>query len=69
MFRWSDSSPESKISLGGGLGLLVKGLGMKTDSHPHKIINTPTSYMDVEADTGTLLQIRFLMEGGKKICG
>ena len=51
------------------MGLLVKGLGVKTDSHPHNIINNPTSYMAVESDTGPLLHIRFLVERGKKICG
>ena len=69
LLRWIEDYTESKISLGGGLGSLVKGLEMKTDPHYRNIINTTASYMAVEADAGPLLWIRILEEGGKEICG
>ena len=57
------------MSLGEGLGLLGLGLGVKMESHTYNIVNNPTSEMDVESDTGPLLQIRFMKGGGKEICG
>ena len=42
---------------------------MKTESHNHNIVNTPTSDIDVESDNGPLHQIRFLEGGGNDICG
>ena len=42
---------------------------MNTESHLHNIVNTPTSERDLEYNTGSLLQIRFLEGRGKEICG
>ena len=69
LFRRSDGSSASQMLLGEISRPLGEGLGVKTESHPHNIFNTPTSDMSVESDTSPLLRLRFLEGGGKEIIG
>ena len=64
IFERGEGSPASQISLGDGLKSLEEGV----DSN-NKIVNTSTIDMAIQYNTGPLLDIRFLVGGGEKICG
>ena len=61
IFKQGEGYPASKMSFGGGLKSLEEDAELK-----NIMANTPNGEMDLQANTGPLLDIRFLEGGGRR---